>query len=74
MNYYKIKYQSGDFKIVKAKTALEVVKKYDLATRENIETRLIQLEGEQLAIAIANDRDIISGIDFANIFPIPFTK
>ena len=55
MNYYKIKYQDESFKIVKGKTALEIVKKYDLATRENINTRLIQLEGEQLAIAISND-------------------
>ena len=54
MNYYKIKYSDNTFKIVKSKTALEVIKKYDLATKENIETRLIQLEGEQLAIAKSN--------------------
>jgi hypothetical protein len=57
MNYYKIKYQDGSFKIVKGNTALEIVKKYDLATRENINTRLIQLEGEQLAIAISNEQE-----------------
>jgi hypothetical protein len=54
MNFYKIKYFNGDFKIVQAKTALEVVKRYDLATKENIQTRLYQLEGEQLAIAKSN--------------------
>ena len=56
MNYYKIKYASGESIIVKSKNSLEVVKKYDLSTRENINTRLIQLEGEQLAIAISNER------------------
>lgn len=54
MNAYKIKYPNGDYKIVTAKTALEVIKKYDLATRENINTRVIQLEGEQKAIALSN--------------------
>jgi hypothetical protein len=54
MNYYKIKYSDDSFKIVSGKNALEIAKKYDLATKENIKTRLIQLEGEQLAIAISN--------------------
>ena len=54
MNYYKIKYANGDYKVVKAKNSLEVVKKYNLATRENIKTRVIQLEGEQLAISNDN--------------------
>lgn len=56
MNYYKIKYSDDSFKIVQGKNALEVIKKYDLATKENINTRLIQLEGEQLAIAISNNQ------------------
>jgi hypothetical protein len=56
MKYYKIKYADESFKIVKAKNSLEVIKKYDLATSENIETRVIELEGEQLAIAISNDQ------------------
>lgn len=55
MNYYKIKFADDSFKIVKAKNALEVIKKYDLSTKEHIETRIIQLEGEQLAIAISNN-------------------
>ena len=57
MNYYKIKYENGDFKIVKGKTVLEIVKKYDLATKKNINTKLIQLEDEQLAIAINNNQE-----------------
>ena len=55
MNYYKIKYIDDTFKIVKGANALEVVQEYNLASIDNIDTRLIQLEGEQLAIAISND-------------------
>lgn len=51
MNFYKIKYENGTFEIVQGKTTLEIVKKYDLATKEHINTRIIKLEGEQLAIA-----------------------
>lgn len=54
MNFYKIKYSSGDYIVVQAKSSLEVVKKYDLATKENIHTRILQLDGEQLAIAKSN--------------------
>ena len=54
MKACKIKYADGNFKIVIAKTSLEVIKKYDLATRENIDTHIVQLEGEQKAIAFAN--------------------
>lgn len=56
MKYYKIKYLSGD-KIVKAKSMLEVIKKYDLCTRENIHTHISELSGEQLAIAISNEME-----------------
>jgi hypothetical protein len=55
MNYYKIKYINGEEIIVKANNSLEIIKKYDLTTRENINTRIIQLEGEQKAIAISNE-------------------
>jgi hypothetical protein len=54
MNAYKIKYENGKIEVVIAKNALEVIKKYDLATRENINTRVFQLEGEQKAIAFSN--------------------
>lgn len=57
MNYYKIKYIDGTFKIVGAKTSLEVIKKYDLASAKHINTRIIQLEGEQLAIARSNNME-----------------
>jgi hypothetical protein len=55
MQYFKLKYPDGTFKIVKGKDALEVIKKYDLATRDNDSVRVVQLEGEQLAIAQSND-------------------
>ena len=54
MNVYKIKYENGTVKVVTAKTTIEVIKKYDLATRENINTVISQLEGEQKAIALSN--------------------
>ena len=54
MKAYKIKYENGNYKIVIANNSLEVVKKYDLATAENVNTRIIQLEGEQKAIALSN--------------------
>ncbi len=59
MNYYKIKYIDDTFIIVKAKNSLEVVKKYDLASAKHINTRIIQLQGEQLSIAISNEIDIV---------------
>ena len=54
MNAYKIKYIDGSFEVVIANNSLEVIRKYDLATVKHINTRIIQLEGEQKAIAIAN--------------------
>jgi len=47
MNYYKIQYEDGRFIIAKAKDSLDIIKKYDLATAENIETRVIQLESNK---------------------------
>lgn len=62
MNAYKIVYENGTFEVVTAQTALEVIKKYDLATKKHINTRVIQLEGEQKAIAFSNlQEDIEDG-------------
>ena len=55
MNYYKLKYANGDIKIVKAKDELEVIRRYDLCSRDNVETRVFRLSGEQEAIARANE-------------------
>ena len=58
-NAYKIKYENGVNTVVLAKSSLDVIKKYDLATQENANTRIIQLEGEQKAIALdSHHRDI----------------
>ncbi len=54
MVYYKLKFEDGTSKNVRAKNDLDIIKKYDLATAKHINTRIIRLEGEQEAIAIAN--------------------
>lgn len=54
MKYFKLKFASSECKIVSGKDSLEIIKRYDLCTKEHIETRIIKLEGEQLAIAKSN--------------------
>ena len=51
---YKIKYESGEYKIVQAESIRDVIKKHDLCTQENANTRVIKLGDEQEAIAISN--------------------
>lgn len=51
MNAYKIKYSNGDIKIDIAERDIDIIRKYDLSTRENINTRVYKLEGEQKALA-----------------------
>jgi len=51
MKYYKIKYRNGDFVYAKGKGALEIIKRFDLCTRENAGNRLIELSGEQAGVA-----------------------
>lgn len=55
MKYFRLKYQDGTTKTVSGENSLEIIKKYDLATRENVNTRIIELSGEQAAIAAANN-------------------
>ena len=55
MKYYKLKYKNGSYDIVKGKSSLDIVKRYNLATREHMQTRIIELSGEQEAIAISNE-------------------
>jgi len=40
---YEIQYEDGRKITVEAASTLEIVKKYDLCTRENIETKIIRL-------------------------------
>jgi len=55
MKYYRLRFKNDSFKIVKAKNCLDVIKKYDLATKEHINTIITKLSGEQEAIAISNE-------------------
>ena len=55
MKYFKIKYSDGNSEIVSAENSLAVIKKYSLCTREHIDTRVIELSGEQEAIAKSNE-------------------
>ena len=57
MNYYKLKYVDGTCEIVKAESDLECIKKYGLGEKKHINTRVVRLEGEQLAIAISNESE-----------------
>lgn len=57
MNYYRLQHPDGTFRVVSGENTMEIIRKYDLCTRENDCIRIIQLEGEQLAIAVANDNE-----------------
>ena len=59
MKYFRLRYENGDFEIVSGWTVLQVINKYDLATKEHINTTITELEGEQLAIAIDNNNKLI---------------
>ena len=56
MKYFRIELKDGESFIDNAETHLGIIKKHDLATREHISTRVVELEGEQLAIAISNEQ------------------
>ena len=52
MKYFKLKYENGTIDIVAAKSDIELIRKYDLATKKHINTRIFELDGEQAAIAM----------------------
>lgn len=54
MEAFKLKYPDGTIEIAIASTMLELIKKRDLCSRENDAIRIIQLSGEQKAIALAD--------------------
>lgn len=56
MKYFKLKYEDGTIEVKKAKNSLALIKEFDLCTREHGNTRIIELSGEQLAIAISNEQ------------------
>ena len=55
MKYFRLKFNDGTQAIVKGKDSLAIIKKHNLCTKEHINTRIIELGGEQLAIARSND-------------------
>ena len=44
MKKFRITYEDGKEIIVEAMKSIEVIKKYDLCTKENISTRITELE------------------------------
>ena len=53
MKYFKIKNNDGRTEVIEAMNSLAVIKKYDLATIDHINTQIIELSSEQEAIAIS---------------------
>ncbi len=54
MNIYRITYKNGTTKEVQANKTIDVIRKYDLATKEHIGTTVTRLEHTQrLAESIA---------------------
>lgn len=49
MKYYKLQYEDGTAEVVSAKSDIELIRKYDLATRKHANTKIIQYENDQLA-------------------------
>ena len=44
---YKIEYVDGRTETAIAKSSLEIIKRYDLTTKEHIKTRVIELSGNE---------------------------
>ncbi len=55
--YCKIIYADGTFEILKGDSMLDIIKCHNLETEEHRDTRVYELKGEQLAIAMANDEE-----------------
>lgn len=51
MKYYELQYSDGSKEVVSAKSDLELIRNYDLATAKHVSTKIIQLEDDQLAAA-----------------------
>lgn len=63
MKYFRLEYNDGSYEIKKAKTILQLIKDNELYTKEHINTHIVELSGEQLAIAISNEQQIINLIN-----------
>ena len=55
MKYFRLEYKNGTIEIAKAENALALIKERDLCTKDHISTRIIELQGEQLAVAISSE-------------------
>lgn len=51
MKYFKLKYQDGTQEYAQANSSLELIRLRDLATRVHVNTRIVELSGEQAWIA-----------------------
>lgn len=49
MKYYRLEYTDGTKEVVSVKSDLELIRKYDLASKKHSQTRIIQFESDQLA-------------------------
>lgn len=54
MRAFKVKYDDGTCEVMYAKDSLALIRRYDLASLKHRNTRIMQLSGEQEAIALAS--------------------
>lgn len=52
MKAFILKYDDGSDQMVYGKNVLDIVRRYDLATRDHAKTRIIELTGVQADIAM----------------------
>jgi hypothetical protein len=54
MKAFRLKYDDGSSETAYAVDALTLIRERNLCTREHVNTRIVQLSGEQEAIALAD--------------------
>jgi len=50
MTYYRIKYEDGTIVLAEAEKGIEIIRKYDLASRANASAKISELDQEQYII------------------------
>lgn len=55
MKYFKVKYSDGTIEIKKSESYVTLIKDNEFYTNDHVNTRIFELSGEQLAIAISNE-------------------
>lgn len=53
MKYYKLIFEDGSSQVVSAKSDIDLIRTYDLATKKHINTKIIQYENDALAATVA---------------------